>query len=110
MHLYEKRPMFPWKGIVVSALVFVIVVVLFALLLGRAGSTADREQVALLEGALRNAAVTNYAVDGSYPPSLDVLIGEYGIIVDESRFLVRYNVFAPNIMPEISVIVKGEAN
>ena len=110
MHLFEKRPVFPWKGLVVTVVVFAAVMLLFSWLLGSAGSTADKEQTALLETALRNAAVTKYSVQGSYPESLDKLVSEYGIIVDESRFLVRYDVFAPNIMPEISVVVKGETD
>lgn len=109
MHLYEKRPMFPWKGIVVTVLVFVAVMILVTGLLGRTGQSADREQTELLETALRNAAVTSYSVEGSYPASLDELIQKFGVIVDDSRFLVRYNVFAPNIMPDISVVVKGES-
>lgn len=108
MHLFEKRPVFPWKGIVVTIVVFLAVILLFSSLLGRTGSTADREQLVLLENAIRNAAVTNYAVDGVYPATLEQIQKDYGVIVDESRFIVRYDIFAPNIMPNISVVFKGE--
>lgn len=109
MHLYEKRPVFKWKGIIVTVLVFVAVIGLLYGLLGRTSTSADREQTALLENAIRNAAVTHYAVEGRYPASLEQVVDEYGVIVDEDRFLVRYNVFASNIMPEISVVFKGES-
>lgn len=107
MHLFEKRPMFPWRGLVITVIIFLAVLLLFSAWMGRTSASADREQVTLLETALRNAAVTSYSVEGCYPDTLEHLIETYGVIVDESRFLVRYDVFAPNIMPEISVVVKG---
>lgn len=107
VHLYEKRPVFPWRGIVITVLVFLAVILLFTLLMTRTNSSTEREQTELLERALRNAAVTSYSVEGCYPPTLERLIEQYGVIVDERRFLVRYDVFAPNIMPSISVVVKG---
>lgn len=109
MHLYDKRPGFPWKGLVITVVVFAVLIALFSLLLGRTGQTADREETALLEKAIRNAAVTSYATGGVYPASLDEIKDNYGVIVDEDRFIVRYDVFASNIMPQISVVFKGES-
>ena len=108
MHLYEKRPGIAWKGLIITVVVFLGLVVLFSSLLSGAGKSADHKQLTLLENAIRNAAVTSYAIDGHYPASLDDIVAEYGVIIDDSRFIVRYNVFAANVMPEISVIVKGE--
>lgn len=107
MHLYEKRPVFRWKGIIITVAVFLLVIVLVTALLGRTEQTADREQTALLETAIRNAAVSHYAVEGQYPATLQQIVDEYGVIIDEDRFLVRYDVFASNIMPTISVVFKG---
>ncbi len=108
MHLYEKRPGFPLKGLAISVAAFLCVVILFSLLLGRIGQSATREQEALLEKAILNAAVTGYAINGVYPASLDEIQDDYGIIVDKDRFIVHYDVFASNLMPQVSVIFKGE--
>lgn len=108
MHLYEKRPVFPWKGIIITVLAFVLVIVLFASLLGRSGASADREQADLLERAIQNAAVTHYAIEGKYPATLQQIVDQYGVIVDEGRFIVLYDVFASNVMPTITVTFKGE--
>lgn len=108
MHLYDKKPLFRWKGIVVTIVVFLAVVVGLTYLMGRTGSTADREQADLLRKALRNAAVMNYAVEGSYPATLDEIVGEYGIIVDHDRFRVRYEIFSSTVMPTITVGIRGE--
>lgn len=107
MHLYEKRPVFRWKGIIITVVLFVAVILLVTLLLGQTGQTADKEQTALLEAAIRNAAVTHYAIEGQYPTSLAQIIDLYGVIVDEDRFLVRYDAFASNVMPTLSVTFKG---
>ncbi len=107
MHLYERRTGFRWMGLVIMVVVFLCAVLLFAQLLGRTGQTASREETALLEKAIRNAAVTCYAIDGVYPASLDEIRRDYGVIIDEERFIVRYSVFASNIIPQVSVIDKG---
>lgn len=59
-----------------------------------------------LEDALRRSAVTCYAAEGAYPPTLDYLLQHYGLQVDESRYIVFYEVFAENLMPEITVLLK----
>jgi len=108
VHLYGKRSGFPWSGLLVTVAVFAAVVALFTLLLGRAGRSTVREQTALLETAIRNAAVTSYAIEGKYPATLEEVVRTYGIVMDPDRFYVRYEAFGSNIMPEIYVIVRGE--
>ena len=61
---------------------------------------------AQLEMALRRATVACYATEGIYPPTLDYLKQHYGIQIDKSRYSVFYEIFADNLMPEITVLVK----
>lgn len=61
----------------------------------------DRRQ---LEETLRRSCVACYAVEGIYPPDLDYLTEHYGLQVDESRYTVRYSIFAENLMPDITVL------
>lgn len=60
-----------------------------------------REQ---LETALRRAAVACYAAEGIYPPDTDYLTEHYGVRIDEDRYAVFYDVFADNLMPDITVL------
>lgn len=60
-----------------------------------------------LELTLRRAAVTCYAAEGIYPPTLDYLIQHYGIQIEDERYLVFYENFADNLMPDITVLEKG---
>ena len=63
-----------------------------------------------LENSLRRAAVTCYATEGVYPPTLKYIQKNYGIQIDEERFNVFYDVFADNLMPNITVTVNEEAD
>lgn len=60
-----------------------------------------------LEDALRRAAVACYAAEGVYPPDVDYLIDHYGISFDAERYAVFYEVFAENLMPEITVVERN---
>lgn len=64
-------------------------------------SEEDKRQ---LENALRRASVACYAAEGIYPPNLDYLREHYGIQIDETRYMVVYDVFASNLMPDITVL------
>jgi len=59
-----------------------------------------------LETALRQAAVACYAVEGIYPPDLAYLQTHYGIQIDHSRYAVSYQIFADNLMPDITVLMR----
>lgn len=65
------------------------------------------EGLRLAEQAVRRAAVSCYAVEGAYPGSYDALKERYGAVVDESRYVVFYEAFASNLMPEITVVERG---
>ena len=71
----------------------------------RQTETSSRaEGLRILEDSIRRAVVISYAVEGRYPESLEYIEEHFGIHIDRTRYLVHYNVFASNIMPEIMVI------
>ena len=55
------------------------------------------------EEGVRRAAVHCYAIEGQYPESVDYLEENYGLRIDHDRYLVHYDIFADNILPEITV-------
>lgn len=57
-----------------------------------------------LEETLRRSAVVCYAAEGIYPPDLAYLQEHYGVQIDTGRYAVFYEVFAENLMPEITVV------
>ena len=61
----------------------------------------------LVEQAVRDAALTCYAAEGSYPDSLDYLRQNYRLAYNQERFVVEYEAFASNLMPTINVLERG---
>ena len=62
------------------------------------------EEKKQLEEAIRRSVVTCYATEGVYPPDFAYVKEKYGILVDESRYVVVYDAFAENLMPDITVL------
>lgn len=105
MAVRRKKTLPAFRGILISVGVLVVVLCFFTAVSNLRGGhrQEDRKQ---LETALRRAAVTCYAAEGIYPPSLDYMIEHYGVQIDESRYAVHYDVFADNLMPDITVLEK----
>lgn len=62
------------------------------------------EQLRMAEETLRRAVITCYALEGRYPPDTVYLRDAYGLQLSEERYIVHYEIFAENIMPEITVL------
>lgn len=95
-------------GYLLSAVSFAIVVGLFVSSVMFFSDKANREGTETLRKAITRASVECYAIEGRYPPSVDYLVENYGIQIDESRYFVFYSGFASNIMPEITVMEAEE--
>ncbi len=81
----------------------VLLALWFFTALGNVRSGSHQQEKLLLERALRRGAVACYAAEGVYPPSLEYLCSRYGVQVDESKFVVFYEIEAENLMPQITV-------
>ena len=76
----------------------------FVTAVGRMGDNADAEGKLRLEETLRRTAVACYAAEGCYPPSVAYMQEHYGIEYDETQYMVIYDAFASNLMPDITVL------
>lgn len=72
------------------------------------GAKMTEQEIKLLGEQVRQAAVDCYASEGYFPQSVNHLVEHYGLVYDQERYLVRYDAFASNVMPDIDVILKGE--
>jgi len=93
------------KGILFTLFVLGTVLV-FLTAIGNLEQGHNREGKAQLEAAIRRSAVACYAAEGIYPPTIAYLEEHYGIQVDKEKYTVIYEVFAENLMPEITVLEK----
>lgn len=77
---------------------------LFSAALKQVDAGRKAEGARILEESARRSAVACYAAEGVYPPDLEYLRAHYGLQIDEERYTVRYDVFAANMMPDITVL------
>ena len=71
-----------------------------------AGQKLLQNGLATTEDNIRRGAAACYALEWRYPDSLDYLTENYGVTVDESRYIVYYTIFASNIMPDVTVAIR----
>lgn len=98
----------PVKNFLLSLGLFLLILLLFLWGVSSMSNLSDKEEENTLQQALVESAVHCYALHGYYPESLEDLVRDYGITYDNRRFLVDYQTQGENLMPEITVIRKGE--
>lgn len=79
-----------------------------ALLLPGIRRDIRQQSRAEIRDAVLRAAVECYAVEGVYPSSLSYLETHYGLQINHRDYLVIYDAFAGNLMPQVQVLVLGE--
>jgi hypothetical protein len=88
-----------------APIMFTLAVVLMITMGLRQTEEASRAEGArFLEEAILRAAVHCYAIEGSYPENLAYITENYGIHIDRRKYVVFYEIFASNILPDITVI------
>lgn len=99
-----------------NALSYIIPILLFGAMLAwfiiamnnTDDSTSCRE-LAAVKSTIENGITMCYAIEGAYPESIDYLAENYGLNYDKDRYIVRYDRFADNIRPTVSVIERQAA-
>lgn len=106
MHLYKIPKKIPYVKII-SVMLILVTVWLAFFLTQRSSQMITQQQADLLSEAINRAVVSCYATEGRYPESLDYIVENYGIIIDESKYVVVYDIFASNVKPSVRITVKG---
>ena len=68
---------------------------------------AEQSLKSVKDSVLRSA-VQCYAVEGVYSSSLEYLEKNYGLVINHSEYIVSYEAFSSNLMPSVTVLVRGE--
>lgn len=103
---YKNRD---WVRTLLGLLLFAAIAVWMYFGIQEAAETSRREGLRMAEQAVRQAAVSCYALEGAYPASYEDLKARSGLAVDEEEYVVFYEIFASNIMPDITVVERGIA-
>ncbi|MCR5666847.1 MAG: hypothetical protein K6G01_08455 [Eubacterium sp.] len=61
-----------------------------------------------LEKTILQACVQCYAVEGVYPANVSYLEDNYGLTINHDKFIISYEAYSSNLLPEVKVLVKGE--
>ncbi|MBR0229370.1 MAG: hypothetical protein IJQ62_13575 [Clostridia bacterium] len=91
----------------IKLLSIVLVLAAAVLLVNRIDTAQDAAETDIVRDAVKNAALTCYAVEGAYPDSVDYLREHYRLAYDEDRYLITYDAFASNMIPDIWVTEVG---
>lgn len=89
-----------------SIIVFVLLISYLLFGVESAKNSTDEEKHLILIDAINRSAVQCYAIEGYYPPDIEYLEKNYGLVVDHDKYIISYSVFASNIMPQIEVFLK----
>ena len=87
-----------------AAVTAILCILIFVLSLRSVRTRHGEEGRQQLETALRRAAVACYAAEGVYPPTIEYLREHYGVQIEEEHYIVFYEIFANNLMPDITVL------
>ncbi len=90
----------------IQIIIFVIFFVLVWFAFDSVSDASAEQDTKTLESALTKASVHCYANEGAYPVSLEYIEEEYGVQIDYDKYIVHYDAFASNLMPDITVIRK----
>lgn len=93
-----------WKGLIIPVLIFICLLVFLSVGIRNVSAAGESESRDILQNAVLRATVQCYAIEGMYPPDIKYLEDNYGLVIDHNRFIVHYEVFAGNILPDITVI------
>lgn len=108
--MYHDTPPLPRRRLAARVLLGLVLAAALALAAawgaGRIGADLQGQGAGALKNAVLRSAVQCYAVEGYYPASLDYLTEHYGLRVNQDRYIVVYEVFASNLPPQVTVLLK----
>ena len=101
-----------------AILIFVVLIIAFIFLVNTITTRGDGRELDIVRDAVKNAALTCYAVEGMYPDDIQYLRDHYNLSFNEDRdhynlsfnedkYVVYYEPFASNVIPTIQVVERG---
>ena len=98
------------KKDVAAILIFIALIVAFVLLINSITNKGNGREMDIVRDAVKNAALTCYAVEGMYPDDLKYLREHYNLSYNEEKYIVYYEPLASNLVPSIKVAERGSTD
>lgn len=89
-----------------SILLVMAVLLCFIIAVSQLESGRQSQGKQQLEEAVRRTVAACYALEGFYPPNVEYMQNHYTLQYDRSSYVIRYEIIASNLMPEITVLEK----
>ncbi len=96
-----------YKSIITTLLISITIVFGLIVGFGNISSSMDEQDLVRLEETIVRAAVSCYSIEGFYPADVEYLEKYYGVIIDDEKYNIFYEVIGSNIIPTINVYRKG---
>ena len=93
-----------------AILIFVVLIIAFIFLVNTITTRGDDRELEIVRDAVKNAALTCYAVEGMYPDDISYLRQHYNLSYNEDLYVVYYRPLASNLMPSIKVVERGNTD
>lgn len=94
------------RNVFLSIVTFLVVLSLFIYSVGQLSLRGEEEGAETLRQALYRSSVQCYAIEGRYPPSVEYLEKYYGVQLHPEKYIIFYEGFASNLMPDITVALR----
>lgn len=91
-----------WAQIITLPFVAIMVILLAGSITGYKDNEANIDK-STIEDTVEKYVIQCYASEGAYPPDLDYLAENYGLILNTDKYIYEYDIFASNIMPDIII-------
>jgi len=85
-------------------LIMIVVLGVFVLFSNSMTSSNTEREKEILENAIDRSVTQCYALEGTYPGSLEYLEENYGLIYNKEQFFVDYQYIGGNLRPDITII------
>ncbi|SDB21463.1 hypothetical protein [Eubacterium oxidoreducens] len=108
MYVEKRSPKQNKIRICVAFVVAAICVVIVFGIIYSLHANQIEQQKEELEKTILEACVQCYAVEGIYPENISYLEENYGVVINHDKFVISYEAYSANLLPEVRVLVKGE--
>ena len=96
------------KKIIVASAIVATMIILTIFIKNKVGRDLARQNEASVRSAVLNSCMDGYAVEGIYPQDISYLEKHYGLVIDHSKYIVSYDAFSNNLVPNIKVLWRGQ--
>lgn len=109
MKRFSVKKKIKLKPTAFTVIAFAVFIAIFAIAIKTVRTGNTQRQDDILRSALERDIMHCYALEGYYPPSLQYIEDNYGLVYDKSAYIIDYRPIGGNIYPNLTIIVKGDA-